>query len=320
MAFSSGVAQKTLNDRVTLSGIGVHGGKPVSLSLCPADPNTGVVFVRTGLPGADDVEIPAVAGSVGATELCTLLGDPRGVFVATVEHLLSALVGLGVDNVIVELDGPEVPVMDGSAAVFVEAIDSVGLVRQAVSKRYLKILKPVRVTSGAAFAEFLPHEGCRFEVGIEYDCSVIGSQTLAVEITPRTYRKQIARARTFGYMRDVERLWAAGYALGSSLENSVVIGDGMVVNPEGLRYRDEFVRHKILDAVGDLALAGAPIQGLYRSFRGGHKLNAMALEALLARRDAWAFVSASANHRSRTESRADLVAGLIPRAFASKVA
>jgi UDP-3-O-[3-hydroxymyristoyl] N-acetylglucosamine deacetylase len=319
MGFSNRSGQKTLKQRVSLSGVGVHGGKPVSVTLGPADPNSGIVFVRTGTEGAD-VDIPASLKSVGATELCTVLGDPSGICVATVEHLMAALVGLGIDNATIEIDGPEVPVMDGSAAQFVEAIDRAGIAVQRAPKRFLKIRKPVRVEMGAAFAEFRPYEGCRFEVAIAYDCPVIGEQSIAVDVTPKTFRRDIARARTFGYMKDVERLWKAGFALGSSLENSVVIGDGRVLNAEGLRYEDEFVRHKALDAIGDLALAGAPIRGLYRSFRGGHKLNAMALSTLLADPDAWSMVGAPAEREPRSEGRAELLSGLLAPAFAPEVA
>jgi UDP-3-O-[3-hydroxymyristoyl] N-acetylglucosamine deacetylase len=319
MAFRKDLTQKTLNSRVTLSGIGVHSGKPVSLTLRPADPDTGIVFARTDMERSSSFQIPAVSSSVGSTELCTLLGDPRGVHVATVEHLLSALIGIGVDNALVELDSAEVPVMDGSASRFIEAVDSVGLRTQGSPKRFIKILKPVRVDAGAAFAEFQPHHGSRYEVAIEFDCPVIGSQSIGLEITPKTYRREVAAARTFGHMGDVERLWAAGFALGSSLENTVVIGDGNVVNPEGLRFRDEFVRHKLLDAIGDLALAGAPIQGLYRSFKGGHKLNAMALSALLAQRDAWVLTAAPRKTIRTPNPARQMRPGLIP-SFAAKVA
>jgi UDP-3-O-[3-hydroxymyristoyl] N-acetylglucosamine deacetylase len=319
MNFSRRSGQKTLRERVSLSGIGVHGGKPVSVTLCPADADSGISFLRTNLPGSPDVEIPALAGHVGSSELCTVLGDSRGASVATVEHLLAALVGVGVDNALIEIDGPEVPVMDGSAAVFVDAIDQVGLVVQRAPKRFLKIRKPVRIEMGSAFAEFRPYEGCRFEIGIAYDCPVIGNQGIGIDVTPKRFRSEIARARTYGYMRDVERLWSAGFALGSSLENSVVIGDGAVVNPEGLRYPDEFVRHKVLDAIGDLALAGAPIRGLYRSYKGGHKLNAMALAALLQQKDAWAIVAAPARQDSRTEARGEFLAGLLGPSLVAEI-
>lgn len=316
-SMTSGV-QTTLRERVVLSGIGVHGGKPVRMALVPADPGTGIVFVRAVGENAE-VEIPATSASVTSTELCTVLGDPAAGCVATVEHLMAALAALGVDNLQIEIDGPEVPVMDGSAECFVEAIDRVGLVGQGAPRRFIEILKPVRVEAGAAFAEFLPHNGCRFEVSIDYDCPVIGRQAMAIEITPKSFRREIARARTYGYMRDVERLWAAGYALGSSLENSVVIGDGKVVNPEGLRYPDEFVRHKVLDSIGDLALAGAPIRGLYRSHKGGHKVNAMALQALFATKGAWRAVSAPERPARGQEGGVELSGGFLVPAYAPDI-
>ncbi|SEQ40107.1 UDP-3-O-[3-hydroxymyristoyl] N-acetylglucosamine deacetylase [Faunimonas pinastri] len=311
--------QKTLKSRIELSGIGVHSGKPVSMTLSPADANTGIVFVRTA-EGQADIEIPAIHSAVAATELCTLLGDPAGLFVATVEHLMAALISLGVDNVSIEIDGSEVPVMDGSAAAFVDAVDQVGLVEQKAPKRFIKILKPVQIAVGESFAEFVPFDGFRFDVAIEFANELIGRQEMAIDITPDSFRTEISRARTFGFMSDVERLWKAGYAMGSSLENSVVIGEDRVLNPEGLRYPDEFVRHKLLDAVGDLALAGMPFVGCYRSYKGGHKVNAMALKALLARRDAWTYVTgatASAERDGRaSEGRSDVLSGMLAPAFA----
>ncbi len=316
MSFRVEYAQKTLRERVTLTGVGVHSGKPVSLALCPADSDTGIVFVRTNLPGLPDVEIPAVSGSVSGTQLCTILGDPAGAFVATVEHLMSALSAIGVDNLTIEIDGPEVPVMDGSAEAFVEAIDDVGLEIQKSKRRYIRVVKPIRIEHGKSYAEFRPYDGRRFEVTIEYDCPVIGRQSLDVDLTASTFRHDICRARTFGYMRDVEQLWAAGYALGSSLENSVVIGDEGIVNPEGLRHGDEFVRHKILDAVGDLALAGAPILGFYRSFKGGHRVNAMALAALLNDMTAFETVTLEEERGDRIKGRSDMLPGLAAAAYA----
>jgi UDP-3-O-[3-hydroxymyristoyl] N-acetylglucosamine deacetylase len=308
--------QRTLKRRVSLSGVGVHSGAPVSISLCPADPGSGITFLRTGLPNSPDTEIPARSEYVGATELCTVLAGAGGATVATVEHLLAGLVGLGIDNVLIEIDGTEVPVMDGSAADFVDAIDQVGIAGQSAARRFIRIDKPVRVEIGTAFAEFRPHPRSRFEISIDYDCPVVGKQALGVDLTPRSFRREIARARTFGYMRDVERLWSAGFALGSSLENSVVIGDGEVVNPEGLRFPDEFVRHKVLDAIGDLALAGAPIRGLYRSHKGGHKLNALALSTLLSRSDAWTLVT---EREARPEKHAELPQGVPVPAFAPEI-
>src|SRR5690606_19177066 len=187
------------------------------------------------------------------TDLCTILGNPAGIHVATVEHLLAALMSLGIDNVHIEIDGNEVPVLDGSAAPFVDAFDQVGLQQQSVKRRYIRILKPVRIENGASWAEFRPYNGTRFEVEIDFESAAIGRQIYAGDVSPEMFRRDVSRARTFGFMKDVERLWAAGYALGSSLENSVVIGDdNRIINMGGLRYENEFVRHKVLDAMGDL--------------------------------------------------------------------
>lgn len=284
--------QTTLRKRATVAGIGVHSGLPVTLTLNPADADSGVVFVRCGMNGEPHRELRATARAVTATELATVLGDGTGVFVSTVEHVMSALCGLGVDNCIVEIDGPEAPIMDGSAAAFVEAIDAAGVVRLAAPRRYFKVLKPVRVVKGDAYGELKPYDrGLRVEVEIDFDHPLIGRQSMAVDVEPDSYRREIARARTFGFMRDVAKLWNAGYALGASLENTLVVAENRILNPEGPRFPDEFVRHKTLDAIGDLALAGAPILGAYRSVRGGHKLNHAVLEALLADPTAWTTVT-----------------------------
>ena len=311
--------QRTLRERVTVSGIGVHSGRPVSIAICPADPDTGISFVRTDLTGPGEVDIPAHISAVSATELCTVLGTASGASVATVEHLLAALSGLGIDNAVVEIDGPEVPVMDGSAEVFVDAIDQTGMMVQAAARRFLRIRKPVRVELGPSYAEFRPFDGRRLEIMSDYDCTVIGRQSVVFDLTASAFRGEVARARTFGYLSQVERLWSAGFALGSSLENSVVIGDGTIINPEGLRYRDEFVRHKVLDAIGDLALAGAPIMGLYRSYRGGHKLNAAALSALLADETAWDLVTLPSKERRRmpADVQGEALPALAAAAFAA---
>lgn len=275
--------QNTLADRIDLSGVGVHSGKPVSITMLPADADTGIVFQRSDVEPQNQIDIPAVISAVGATDLCTVLGEPGGVHVKTVEHLMAALIALHVDNVIIEVDSAEIPVMDGSSEVFVDAIDQVGLRSQGRSRRYLRVLKEVRFDMGASWGTFSPYDGTRYEVEIDFNEEVIGRQSFECDLTPDVFRTEISRARTFGFMKDVERYWAAGFALGSSLDNSVVIcDDNKIINPEGLRYKDEFVRHKTLDAVGDLALAGAQILGSFRSYRGGHKLNAMALEALLS--------------------------------------
>lgn len=275
--------QNTLADRIELSGVGVHSGKPVSISLLPADEDTGIVFQRSDVSPLEQVDIAANVDSVGATDLCTVLGDPAGVHVKTVEHLMAALIALHVDNVVIEVDSAEIPVMDGSSEIFVEAIDQVGLVEQNRRRRYLRVLKEVRFSMGASWGVFEPHDATRYEVEIDFEEEIIGRQKFSSDLTPDVFRKELSRARTFGFMKDVERYWAAGFALGSSLDNSVVIcDDNKIINPEGLRYTDEFVRHKTLDAVGDLALAGGQILGCFRSYRGGHKLNAMALQFLLS--------------------------------------
>jgi UDP-3-O-[3-hydroxymyristoyl] N-acetylglucosamine deacetylase len=283
--------QTTLRRRTSVSGIGVHSGVPISLTMSPAEADCGVVFVRSGRNGQPEREMRATAGSVTSTDLATVLGDESGTFVSTVEHVMAALCGLGVDNCIVEIDGPEAPIMDGSAAAYVAAIDKAGIASLPASRRYFKVLKPVRAIKGNAFGEFKPYDrGFRVDVEIDFDHPLIGRQSLGLDLDPAVFRREIARARTFGFMRDVSKLWSSGYALGASLENTVVVAEDRILNPEGLRYGDEFVRHKLLDAIGDLALAGAPILGAYRSVRGGHKLNHAVLAALLSDPTAWTFV------------------------------
>jgi len=290
MAFQN---QVTLGDRAELTGIGVHSGAPVRMTLHPADVDNGVTFLRTGLDGGRERLIEARHHAVSATELCTIIGDTATGSVATIEHLLSALAGLGVDNVMVEIDGPEVPIMDGSAAPFVDAIDRVGLVRQSASRRSIKVLKPVRVENNGAFAELRPFaRGFRLEIEIDFETTLIGRQKKSIDLDPVVFRRDIARARTFGFMRDVERLWKAGLALGASLDNTVALGDDKVINPEGLRFADEFVRHKTLDAIGDLSLAGGPLMAHYRSYKGGHRMNVAVLQALFADRSNYAVVEA----------------------------
>jgi UDP-3-O-[3-hydroxymyristoyl] N-acetylglucosamine deacetylase len=305
--------QTTVKDRVTLSGVGVHNGTPVSVTFLPADADTGIVFQKS-VKNVDGREIRAVVAEVGSTDFCTVLGDNDASRIGTVEHLMATFNALGVDNVVVLIDGDEVPILDGSAQEFVDAIDQVGLEIQSVKRRYIRIKKPVRVDLGASWAEFHPYSGTRFEIEIDFSNPAIGRQAYVGDITPETFRRDVARARTFGFMKDVERLWAAGLALGSSLDNSIVIGDDeRVINHGGLRYKDEFVRHKVLDAVGDLALAGARFIGCYRSYRGGHKLNAMALRALL--RDQSAYEVVEPTQRAARNTKPEYVAISAP-AFA----
>ena len=280
--------QTTLRKRLALSGNGVHSNAPVRIVLHPAEADAGVVFLRTGLPSGSR-RIDAKWSRVSATDLCTVLGDTSLGSVSTVEHLLAALTGLGVDNVTIEIDGPEVPIMDGSAAAFVAAIDRVGVKSLGAPRRYLKVLRPVRVDQGRSFSELRPSDtGFDLDIEIDYPVPAIGRQHKRLDLTPASFRREIARARTFGSLCDVEKLWKLGFALGSSLENSVAVDDDRILNPEGLRSSDEFVSHKMLDAVGDLALAGMPIQGSYRAFCPGHKMNFLVLQALFADRSAFA--------------------------------
>jgi UDP-3-O-[3-hydroxymyristoyl] N-acetylglucosamine deacetylase len=291
--------QTTLRAAVSLSGTGVHSGDEVRIILHPAEADHGIAFLRTGLSGGIDRLIDARHLAVTATELCTVIGDRDSGAVATIEHLMAALAGLGVDNVLVEIDGPEVPIMDGSSAPFIEAIDQAGVVTLNANRRYIKVLKAVRVTQGKGFAELLPNERAfRLDVEIDFPTPVIGRQRKAVDLSPSVFRRDISRARTFGFMRDVEKLWSAGFALGASLDNTVAIGENGVINPEGLRYADEFVRHKILDAVGDLSLAGLPLLGTYRSYCGGHRLNFAVLEALFSSRANYAIVEPGARRET----------------------
>ncbi|RWH76114.1 MAG: UDP-3-O-acyl-N-acetylglucosamine deacetylase [Mesorhizobium sp.] len=291
--------QTTLKSRATLTGTGVHSGNPVTVHFLPADADTGVVFQLSN--GSEDREFRALVSEVGATDLCTMLGDPAGEHIATVEHLMATLFGLGIDNVVIEIDGHEVPILDGSAMAFIEAIDQAGIDTLPVKRRYIRVVKPVRIENGASWAEFRPYDGTRFEIEIDFESPAIGRQLFASDMNADIFRRDIARARTFGFMKDVERLWAAGYALGSSLENSLVIGDdNRVINMGGLRYPNEFVRHKTMDAMGDLALAGARFIGCFRSYRGGHRLNAAALRRLLSDRSAFEIVETTRRERGRT--------------------
>jgi UDP-3-O-[3-hydroxymyristoyl] N-acetylglucosamine deacetylase len=283
--FSS--SQTTVDSEVVMKGVGVHSGAEVSLTLHPAEANTGYNFYVQG--GGRVGHVPGDFRAVSNLTLCTVLSGADGTAIATVEHLLAALRGLGVDNADIEVDGNEIPIMDGSAEHFVDAIEETGLRDLDEPRRYIKVLRPVQVKDGSSTGEIFPYNGFRLDVEIDFASGFIGRQRLDLDVTPAGF-KRICRARTFGFMKDVKQLWAAGRALGSSLENTVAIDEDRILNPEGLRYPDEFVRHKTLDAVGDLALAGAPILGLYRSYRGGHRLNSAMLHALYANKDAWTIV------------------------------
>jgi UDP-3-O-[3-hydroxymyristoyl] N-acetylglucosamine deacetylase len=313
--------QITLRSYATVTGVGVHSGLPVNLTLGPAPVDAGFIFVRSGLDGCDR-EVQATAEAVIATEFATVLGDRDGPLVSTAEHVLAALRGMGVDNATIEVDGPEVPIMDGSAAAFVAAIDQAGIVAQSASRRFIQVLKPVQVAMGDSYGELRPYAaGFRAEVEIEFANPVIGRQSYVLDLSPERFRREICRARTFGCMNDVARLWSAGFALGASFENSVVFDETRLLNTEGLRYTDECARHKVLDVVGDLALAGLPLLGAYRSVRGGHKLNHAVLTALMADRSAWRVVEAETVRRSRVHAEAGsgMVGGMIAPAYGPDV-
>jgi UDP-3-O-[3-hydroxymyristoyl] N-acetylglucosamine deacetylase len=312
--------QTTLRNRAAVSGIGVHSGLPATLTMLPAAADTGIVFVRCGVDGQPDREVRANVRSVTATEFATVLGNAEGPLCSTAEHVLAALAGLGVDNAIIEIDGPEAPIMDGSAAEFVAAVDRAGVVALPAPRRYLQILKPVRVAKDDSYGELQPYsQGFRIELEIDFAHPLIGRQGLALDIDPNSFRRELSRARTFGFMRDVAKLWSAGYALGASFENTLVINERRLLNPEGLRFVDEFARHKALDAIGDLALAGAPLLGAYRSVRGGHTLNHAVLSALMADPSAWKMVEAPEVRREAPRrvirGHADVATGLVAPAY-----
>lgn len=304
--------QSTIASRLDISGMGVHSGEAVSITLHPSDANTGIVFSRTDLPPNISGDIKASYENVVATELCTVIGTGRENTVATIEHLMAALTGMAIDNVLIEIDGPEVPVMDGSSIAFVDAIRQAGTRILPAARRYLEVIKPIHIEQGQAHASLLPHEGTAFDTTIDFDTNLIGVQRISVELTVESFAKELARARTFGRVEDVEKLWTLGYARGSSLENSVAIAGDRVLNPEGTRWPDEFVRHKALDAVGDLALAGYPILGAYRSHRGGHKVNAMMVQALMEDRTSWRIVE---EPTWRSKGHAALTPAIVQPAF-----
>jgi UDP-3-O-[3-hydroxymyristoyl] N-acetylglucosamine deacetylase len=273
--------QRTLKALISASGVGLHTGRKVRMTLRPAAIDTGIVFRRVDLPSP--VDIPARADAVGETRLssCLVRGEAK---VYTVEHLMSALGGLGVDNAYVDLDGPEVPIMDGSAAPFVLLLQQAGLIEQGAPKKFLRIKSMVQVTEGDKWARFEPYEGYRLSFSIEFKHPVIdrSTQSVSVDFAETSYLKEIGRARTFGFMHDIENLRESGLALGGGLDNAVVLDEFRVLNAEGLRFADEFIRHKLLDAVGDLYLLGKPLLGAFSAHKSGHALNNKLLRALIA--------------------------------------
>jgi UDP-3-O-[3-hydroxymyristoyl] N-acetylglucosamine deacetylase len=280
------ILQQTLQSNIHCKGISLHSGAPVAMVLRPAKPNTGIVFRRTDVPGKDGV-IPAIYSNVSETLLGTTIANNAGVSVATIEHLMAAFAGCDVDNAIVELDGVEVPIMDGSAEPFVELIEHVGTVEQDAPRRVIRVLKPVtaRFRNAMALLEPSPTPTVRFEIA--FDNPLVGTQEYQADLSSKVFKKEISRARTFGFLEDVEAMRKAGFAQGGSLDNAVVVSGKEILNDGGLRYVDEFVRHKVLDCIGDLYLAGAPIIGAYTGSRAGHCVNNMLLRALMADESAW---------------------------------
>jgi len=277
------IRQRTLASAASCRGIGLHSGQSVAMTLLPAAPGSGIVFRRVDA----GVEIPAVWSNAVEANLCTTLSGGRGIEVKTIEHLMAALSGSGVDNAVVELDGAEVPAMDGSAAPFVALIERAGTIAQDMPRRAIKIMKPVRVGTDGVSAMLLPEDGFSMSFEIEFDNPLIRRQDILVEFESDTFRTQLSRARSFCLLDEIERMRAAGLAQGGSLDNAVVVSGDRVLNDGGLRFADEFVRHKLLDAFGDLYLAGGPIVGHFHGSRSGHALTRQLLAALFADRDAW---------------------------------
>jgi UDP-3-O-[3-hydroxymyristoyl] N-acetylglucosamine deacetylase len=278
--------QRTLKNVIRATGVGLHSGEKVYLTLRPAAADTGIVFRRVDLDPA--VDIKADAELVTETMLCTGLsvGEAR---VMTIEHLMSAFAGLGIDNAYVELSAAEVPIMDGSAGPFVFLLQSAGLVDQAAPKRFIRIKHPVEVRDGDKVARFVPHDGFKLDFTVEFNHPAIptAQSRAVVEFSAETYIREVSRARTFGFMRDLEFMRERNLGLGGSMDNAIVLDEFRVLNDDGLRYADEFVRHKILDAVGDLYLAGHPIIGAYEAHKSGHALNNKLVRALLSEQSAW---------------------------------
>ncbi len=280
------LAQRTLQRTVNTVGIGLHSGQKVGLTLCPAAPNTGIVYRRIDLE--NPVEIVSKPEAVGETVLSTTLVQD-GVKVSTIEHLMSAFAGLGIDNVYIDLTASEIPIMDGSAAPFIYLIQSAGIETQRAAKQFVKIKKPIRFENKAGWAELRPYNGFKVSFEIDFDHPAVKStqQTLAFDLSKTSYRREISRARTFGFTRDFEMLRAKNLVLGGSLGNAIVMDEYKVLNKGGLRYEDEFVKHKMLDAIGDLYTLGHSIIGAYHGHKSGHAINNLLLHELLAQPDAW---------------------------------
>ena len=284
------IKQRTLKNAIRATGVGLHSGRKVTLNLRPAAPGTGIVFRRVDLPQAGDIR--AEPGAVGDTRLSSCL-ERGGVRVATIEHLMSAFAGLGIDNAYADLDGPEVPILDGSAGPFVFLLQSAGIEEQNAAKKFLRVLKTVEARQGDKWVRLDPFDGFKVTFSIDFNHPVFArtNRSLTIDFGETSFVKEVARARTFGFMQDVENMRSAGLALGGSLDNAVVMDEFRVLNSDGLRYEDEFVKHKVLDAIGDLYLLGHPLIGAFAGYKSGHALNNQLLRRLLEDRKAWEFAS-----------------------------
>lgn len=285
------IKQRTIKDSVSAIGVGLHKGEKVQLTLRPAQANTGIVFRRVDLDPI--VDIKATPEAVGETTLCTCLVNNEGVQISTVEHLLSAVAGLGIDNLIIDINAPEIPIMDGSALPFVYLIQSVGIETSKVAKRFIRITKKIRVEEGDKWAELVPFEGFRVNFSIDFNHPVITktSQTMTMDLSTNSFIKEISRARTFGFMQDIEFLRSHNLALGGSLENAIVLDEYRMLNKDDLRYDDEFIKHKILDAIGDLYMGGASILGEFNAHKSGHAVNNLLLREVFKQKDSWEWVT-----------------------------
>lgn len=291
--------QTTLRRPVSIDGIGLHSATPVRLTLRPGRSGSGIVFVRRDAPSTARI-IRADWRGVTSSRLATVLGNDRGFLAGTVEHLMAALRGCGVDNAVAEIDGPEVPIMDGSAAPFAAMVREAGVVGQRAARRVIRVLEPVRVRDGGKMAELLPYPVARFTVTVAFASRAIGRQRCDVTLDEGVFEREVAAARTFGFREQLDELRRQGLARGGSVANAVVVDGDHILNPEGLRFADEFARHKLLDSVGDLYLAGAPLLAHYQALRPGHALNVALLAALFANEDAWRYETLEAPLRTRT--------------------
>ncbi len=285
------IKQRTLKQGTKVTGVGLHSGNKVTLNLRPAPVNTGIVYCRTDLN--PPVYFPADATSVRDTMLCTALVNDQGVRISTVEHLNAALAGLGLDNLIIEVDAPEIPIMDGSASPFVYLLLDAGIEEQDAAKKFIRVKQKVRVEDGDKWAEISPYNGFRLNFTIDFNHPALNKNlsTYALDFSAQKFVQQISRARTFAFMKDIEYLQSQGLALGGSLDNAIVLDNYRVLNEDGLRFKDELVRHKMLDAIGDLFMSGHNILGDFKAYKSGHGLNNKLLRALLANQEAWEFVT-----------------------------